>query len=295
MIKWSPILDDNQTMKVTCPPSTWHSSPHIHLSGQPPQQQQTTTRTGHHRHTRIKPNLDHMIAHPRLQPTHEGDVHHPTRKTQTQLWSSVSEWVWDLGRPMPGSVSMMTFFGATEASIATTIADCCVVVGALNQSSNPAHNPSAKKSETQNNLPHKRTPDLRSGARTSNFTRNSLDRFRRCQVRWRPARLQHASRVWVNSGGGWTESTICSSVTDGCTSLFIHSPGYECSIPDYTRNSLNGPTHSFFHCRDGRISLVIRPYEKVVKSASRVYTYVQAHGSYPWVTLFLTLWLFYLH
>lgn len=101
--------------------------------------------------------------------------------------------------------------------------------------------------------------------------------------------------VWVNSDGGWTESTICSSVTDGWTSLFIHSPGYECSIPDYTRNSLNGPTHSFFHCRDGRISLVIRPYEKVVKSASWVYTYVQAHGSYPWVTLFLTLWLFYLH
>lgn len=159
---------------------TTHSN---HLSGQPPQQQQTTTRTGHHRHTRIKPNLDHMIAHPRLQPTHEGDVHHPTRKTQTQLWSSVGEWVWDLGRPMPGSVSMMTFFGATEASIATTIADCCCVVGALNRASNPAHNPSAKKSETQNNLPHKCTPDLRSGTRTSNFTRNSLDRFRRCQVR----------------------------------------------------------------------------------------------------------------
>lgn len=31
MIKWSPILDDNQTMKVTCPPSTWHSSPHIQI------------------------------------------------------------------------------------------------------------------------------------------------------------------------------------------------------------------------------------------------------------------------
>lgn len=55
----------------------------------------TTTTTGHHPHRGIKPNLDHMISHPRLQPTHEGDVHHPHGRLKPNCearWSGFGIW-----------------------------------------------------------------------------------------------------------------------------------------------------------------------------------------------------------
>jgi hypothetical protein len=199
----APSTQKNQTKfwsndhpsSITTKPSTWHSSPRMQIIyGQTPPQQQQQPGTIHTQES----NPIWIIWSPILDYTQHAKV---MCTIHTEDWNPIvelGEWVWDLGRPMPGSVSMMTFFGATKASIATTIAttiaDCLLCRRKSPQSSNPAHNQSAKKSETQNNLPHSRTPDLRSGARASDFTRNSLDRFRWCQVWWRPARLQHASR-----------------------------------------------------------------------------------------------------
>lgn len=55
----------------------------------------TSTTTGHYPHRRIKPNLDHMITHPRSQLTHEGDVHHPHGRLKPNCgarWSGFGIW-----------------------------------------------------------------------------------------------------------------------------------------------------------------------------------------------------------